>query len=360
MIMHSIRICPIVAAIAATMFYGCRSASPDLLTLDVLELSGADTLTDWTLDRSVRPAESFELAPDRPLAFPRIVGYDGSLLLGRTRDSIFWAGPDGRFTTVFSRKGRGPQEYLDCTPRVDLQGRVLVLDAMQRRAYTYLPDGTFVSRQDSVSYADIHFFPDGSRAVIEMASVKDNRIFSVLAPDGTVLRSGPQRVETGWMIIQPYNFFAQPDGSCYLKNDNIDSLYHLYPDRTEVEAVLRKPAKPADTVRDDGEDGVVIQNNYGRFIDRSCRVFGHLLFYSVRDDEKKVTHHFVCDLRSGEMLYHGHKAPLLRVGDRDVRTWPEYVKGRDAWCKLTRADAAALIDGYDDESNDAYLHITLR
>ena len=54
------------------------------------------------------------------------------------------------------------------------------------------------------------------------------------------------------------------------------------------------------------------------------------------------------------------KTPLLRVGDRDVRTWPVYVKGRDAWCKLTRADAAALIDGYDDESNDAYLHITLR
>ncbi|MBO6237230.1 MAG: hypothetical protein J6N50_00395, partial [Bacteroidales bacterium] len=186
------------------------------------------------------------------------------------------------------------------------------------------------------------------------------RIFSVLAPDGTVLRSGPSRVETGWVIIQPYNFFAQPDGSCYLKNDNIDSLYHLYPDRTEVEAVLRKPAKPADTVQDDGEDGVFIQNNYGRFIDRSCRVFGHLLFYSVRDDEKKVTHHFVCDLRSGELLYHGHKAPLLRVGDRDVRTWPVYVNGRDAWCKLTRADAAALIDGYDDESNDAYLHITLR
>ena len=360
MIMHSIRICPIVAAIAATMFYGCRSTAPDLLTLDVLELSGADTLTAWTLDRSVRPAESFELAPDRVLGHAALRGYDGSLLMGFSRDSVFWAGPDGRFTTVFSRKGRGPQEYLSSEPLLDPEGRILVLDVMQRRAYTYLPDGTFVSRQDSVNYADVHFFPDGSRAVIEMASVKGNRIFSVLAPDGSVLRNGPSRVENGWVVIGNYNFFAQTDGSCYLKNEHIDTLYHLYPDRTETAAVLRKPAKPADTVRDDGEDGVSIQNNYGRFIDRSCVVFGHLLFYSVRDDEKKVTHHFVCDLRSGEMLFHGHKAPLLRVGDRDVRTWPVYVKGRDAWCKLTRADAAALIDGYDDESNDAYLHITLR
>ena len=84
------------------------------------------------------------------------------------------------------------------------------------------------------------------------------------------------------------------------------------------------------------------------------------MFYSVRDTEKGETHHFVCDLGGGGLLYHGYKAPLLRVGDRAVRIWPEYVNGRDAWCKLTRADAAALIDGYDDESNDAYLHITLR
>ena len=109
MIMHSIKICPIVAAIAATMFYGCRSASPDLLTLDVLELSGADTLTAWTLDRSVRPAEYFELAPDRVLGYAALRGYDGSLLMGFREDSVFWAGPDRRFTTVFSRKGRGPQ-----------------------------------------------------------------------------------------------------------------------------------------------------------------------------------------------------------------------------------------------------------
>ena len=213
MIMHSIRICPIVAAIAATMFYGCRSASPDLLTLDVLELSGADTLTAWTLDRSVRPAEFFELAPDRVLGYAALRGYDGSQLMGFRGDSVFWAGPDGRFTTVFSRKGRGPQEYLSSEPLLDPEGRILVLDVMQRRAYTYLPDGTFVSRQDSVNYADVHFFPDGSRAVIEMPSVKGNRIFSVLAPDGSVLRNGPSRVENGWLVIGHYNFFAQTDGS---------------------------------------------------------------------------------------------------------------------------------------------------
>ena len=127
-----------LAAAAAALLAGCRRPAGDLLTINLPELAGAELQTAWTLDGAARVEECFELAPDRPLDFVWMAGFDGKRLLFHAGDSIFLAGPGGKILSAFSRKGNGPQEYLRInSPFFDPEGRVLVLDRMTRKALTY-------------------------------------------------------------------------------------------------------------------------------------------------------------------------------------------------------------------------------
>ena len=331
------------AAVAAALLAGCRRPAGELLTINLPELAGAELQTAWTLDGAVNPEAYYEMAPDRPLGYVRMTGYRDGLLLVSIRDSVHLAGPDGRFVSSFCRQGNGPQEYLAANMFFDPEGRILALDLMKHRSLTYLTDGTFVSAQDSVTIVDIHFFPDGSRAVMRPPMEGAKSIFTVEAPDGSTRYASPERDASEKMIsLGAGNFTAAEDGSCYFKYSNLDTLYHIRPDRVEAEALFVRPSKPDDLVEDQADGSVRIGMTVGRFV------------------EEKKTHHLVYDLRTGEMLYHGLEAPLLRVGDCEVRTWPVYVHGRDAWCQLTLEDAEALLPGYNDESNNAYLHIVSR
>ncbi len=351
----------VVAALAAALLAGCRRPAGELLTINLPELAGAELQTAWTLDGAVNPEAYYEMAPDRPLGYVRMTGYHDGLLLVGIRDSVHLAGPDGRFVSSFCRNGNGPQEYLAANMFFDPEGRILALDLMKHRSLTYLTDGTFVSAQDSVTIVDIHFFPDGSRAVMRPPMEGAKSIFTVEAPDGSTRYASPERDASEKMIsLGAGNFTAAEDGSCYFKYSNQDTLYHIRPDRVEAEAVFVRPSKPDDLVEDTADGTVAIAMTVGRFVDRSCKVLGDLLFYSFRDGDEKKTHHLVYNLRTGGMLYHGLEAPLLRVGDHDVRTWPVYVHGRDAWCQLALEDAEALLPGYNDDSNNAYLHIVSR
>jgi hypothetical protein len=352
-----------LAAAAAALLAGCRRPAGELLTINLPELAGAELQTAWTLDGAVNPETYYEMAPDRPLGYVRMTGYHDGLLLVSIRDSVHLVGGDGRFVSSFCRNGNGPQEYLAANMFFDPEGRILALDMMKHRSLTYLTDGTFVSAQDSVFIVDVHFFPDGSRAQMcpphYMEGVES--IFTVEAPDGSTRYASPERDASEKMIsLGAGNFIAAEDGSCYFKYSNLDTLYHIRPDRVVAEAVFVRPSKPDDLVEDTADGTVAITMTVGRFVDRSCKVLGDLLFYSFRDGDEKKTHHLVYNLRTGGMLYHGLEAPLLRVGDCEVRTWPVYVHGRDAWCQLTREDAEALLPGYNDDSNNAYLHIVAR
>ena len=348
---------------AALLAAACARTPSERMTLDIPALASADTLTAWTLDGAVRVAECYEMAPDRPLGYVWIAGFDGENLLIGVRDSIHFVGPDGRFRSSFCRRGNGPQEYLHDNLFLDPEGRVLVLDAMKNRALTYLPDGTFVSAKDSVYAFDIHMCADGSRAVMNLPGrlVGEKPVFSLHAPDGTMRYASPEREASEKMLmLSPGHFNAAPDGTCYFKYEYLDTLYHIRPDRVEAVLAFSVPAKPDDKMEDQDDGSVAFEMIAGRFVERSCKVLGDLLFYSFRDTDRNRTHHLVYDLSAGKLLYHALQAPLLRVGDAQVRTWPSFVSGNDAWCQLSREDAEALLPDYNDDSNDAYLHIVSR
>ena len=352
------------AVAAAAGLTGCRGPAGELLTINLSELADAKLLTAWTLDEAVRPEECFELAPDRPLGFVRMAGFDGTRLLLHAGDSILLAGPGGNILSAFSRKGNGPQEYLRInSPFFDPEGRVLVLDRMTRKALTYEPDGTFVSAEAEVDYIDVHFFPDGSR--VEMAwpdfSKENSRTFSVLGPDGTVRSSGPERSTRELMMsIQPGQMIAAADGSCWFRYAEVDTLYHIRPEGARAVLAFVRPSKAEGSVQYNADGSILFRQDRGRFVDRSCEVLGDLMFYSFIDTERNEDHYLVYDLHSGTILYHGEEAPLLHVGGTAVLAWPSYVHGRDAWCQLAPQDADVLLPDYKDDSNDVYLHIISR
>jgi hypothetical protein len=353
-----------LAAAAAALLAGCRRPAGELLTINLPELAGAELQTAWTLDGAARVEECFELAPDRPLDFVWMAGFDGKRLLFNAGDSIFLAGPGGKILSAFSRKGNGPQEYLRInSPFFDPEGRVLVLDRMTRKALTYRPDGTFVSAETEIDYMDVHFFPDGSRVVLAWPDFtkESSRTFSVLGPDGTVRSSGPEKSTRELMMsIQPGRMIAAADGSCWFRYAELDTLYHIRPEGTRAVLALVRPSKSEGSVQYNADGSVLLQQDRSRFFDRSCEVLGNLMFYRFIDTERREDHYLVYDLRSGAILYHGEEAPLLHLDGWGVHAWPSYVHGRDAWCQLTREDAEALLPGYNDDSNSAYLHIVSR
>ena len=352
-----------ILALALVLLPGCRRKPAGLQTLDLAELAASEFRTEWTMDEAVRPTGYFEVAPDRPLGYARMAGFDGQNLLLSVGDSVLFAGPDGKIVSAFSRKGNGPQEYLGNYPYLDPEGRVLVLDPMKRKALTYLQDGTFVSASEDLDYVDIHFFPDGSRVVMARPDFakETSRTFSVLGPDGKVRSRGPERSSREmFMAMKPGLFTAAADGSCWLIYSEQDTLYRIRPEGAEAVVAFVRPAKSTGGVQQNTDGSILLQQDLGRFMDRNCLVLGDLMYYSFLDREKHVEHYLVRDLRSGTSLYHGLEAPLLHLDGLAVHVWPVYVHGRDAWCQLSREDAEDLLPDYNDDSNNAYLHIVSR
>ena len=358
------QVCFVLAlALALALLPGCHRKPAGIQTLDLAELAASEFRTDWTMDEVVRPAACFELAPDRPLGYARMAGFDGKNLLLSVGDSVLFAGPDGKIVSAFSHKGNGPQEYLRNEPYFDPEGRVLVLDLMKRRALTYLQDGTFVSALEDLDYVDIHFFPDGSRVVMARPDFakETSRTFSVLGPDGKVRSSGPERSSREmFMAVKPGLFTAAADGSCWLIYAEQDTLYRIRPEGAEAVAAFVRPTKSTGGEQQSTDGSFFLQQDLSRFMDRNCLVLGDLMYYSFNDREQHVEHYLVLDLRNGACLYHGLVAPLLHLDAQAVHVWPVYANGRDAWCQLPRKAATVMLPDYDDDSNDAFVHLVSR
>ena len=350
--------------LALALLPGCRRGGADILALDLAELADAEYQTAWTLDQAIRAVDLFELAPDRPLGYSPMSGYDGRNLLLRLQDTLAMVGPDGRVVSSFSRKGRGPQEYISANPFLDPAGRILVLDTGRKRALTYLQDGTFVSVQEDTYAYDIHLFPDGSRAVMALPHEQKgaNPAFSVLGPDGSVRDAAPAHPEDHTLFsYHAGHFQAGTAGSCYFRRDDLDTLYRLRPDRMEAVAAFLKPPKPTETpVRQHADGSVFIGKSVGRFEDRNCFVLADLLFYAFMDREKSGDHYLVYDLQTGSLLYHGAEPPTLDVNDWEIHLWPNFVHGQDAWCQLGRFDTSKVLPSFSRDSNEAFVHVRAR
>ncbi len=358
---------PILAGMTL-LLAACARPATECLVIKPLDLSRADAVEDWTFDNIARVRSVFEVDPDheRTLgSYTRLEDYDGETLLAQDgpTGTVMRLDEGGRILSSFSRRGRGPQEYLSAFGRYNDQGQIVMRDFQSAKELTFLPDGTFVSRRDSSALLDIHCFPDGSYAalVYPQHARRGSSMFALYTPEGELVKEGPEgEVSLGMILLNSDAFFPSPDGTCYFKRDITDTVFHLFPTRYEAVAYIDKPKEDLKIEEPQSDGSTLIGNRAGRVTDRSLLVLGDKLFYNFRDTDRGETFYTVWDLRKGTMLYLSQDKPTVQIGEVRHGIWPDFVRGKDFWVRMSVKTDADILPGYDLESNSAFIHLTMK
>jgi hypothetical protein len=295
-----------------------------------------------------------------------IVAHSGNI--GVLEKAVYFINKiDGKVSSVISRSGQGPEEYISIGDvHLNKQDNTLYLyDPNRKRINEYTFDGKFIRSIRNDSIGVFRMLKDGNFAVSYSPFVDTEFSLGIYDSSWNLKRRGIPRVAVDEKFDMIYfDAILEFNGEHFYKLAHCDTLYRITSEFEEPYLVHSKgkyeiPIDIKANSRKTEESGYrYIQQDGGDLIS----TYYFITFYY---DNKRYRE--IWDIENSLLIYRSEYSrdggingvPVI-INEKEIYVWPRYVSNESLYCLIENEDAISLIPSLPADTNPIILEVKIK